>query len=784
MLERYVRWLHTGWPAGTVEKLPEVGVDGATAIPGVRIAGDLTGIPLLKFAVDTGARAVRAFLAEDDFRKRRAESELPQLVDLAIIGGGVAGLSAALEAKRSGLRFRLFEATEPLSTIQNFPKQKPIFTYPTGMQPTGELTVSADIKEALFDELEAQRLAAGIEMEKRQVERIERRGAELAVHFEEKEHSTPLRALRVLIAIGRSGNYRALDVPGETLDKVYHRLYDPNDFHQKQVLVVGGGDSAVESAIALGMAGAAVTLSYRKKELSRPKPENLQKLETLLRHPDAEVQVESPDSERVTAAFGANMPHRGHGSVRLLLGSRVAKIEPEHVELIDAAGQVTTLPNDVVFAMIGREAPLDFFRRSGVPIRGEWRLRDYAAFGLFLLFCLFLYNWKGGGELNRYFSSHKLFPFNLPELGAGALGRTLTVTFREPGFYYALAYSLCVTIFGFRRIRRRATPYITTQTLTLMAVQLVPLFVLPYFVLPYFGHAGLLDHGVGKQVADHLFPVVNYGHGREYWRAFGLVLAWPLFIWNLFTPQPMSWWLAIGLTQTFVLIPLIVYRWGKGAYCGWICTCGALSETLGDEQRTKMPHGPVWNRVNLVGQVVLFVALVLFAFRVVSWVAPSTMIGAALGRIYGHLLSDNSVFGLPLDYYHLVDMFLAGIIGVGCYFWFSGRVWCRFACPLAALMHIYARLGRFRIFAEKKKCISCNVCTAVCHQGIDVMSFAQKGLPMEDPQCVRCSACVQSCPTGTLSFGRLDRAGQPIYDRLAASPVLMREGRLHLRVAG
>ena len=91
-------------------------------------------------------------------------------------------------------------------------------------------------------------------------------------------------------------------------------------------------------------------------------------------------------------------------------------------------------------------------------------------------------------------------------------------------------------------------------------------------------------------------------------------------------------------------------------------------------------------------------------------------------------------------------------------------------------MHIYARFTKFRIFADKKKCISCNVCTSVCHQGIDIMSFANKGLPMEDPECVRCSACVQSCPTGTLQFGRLGRDGAPIYDGVPASPVLMSEG--------
>ena len=90
-------------------------------------------------------------------------------------------------------------------------------------------------------------------------------------------------------------------------------------------------------------------------------------------------------------------------------------------------------------------------------------------------------------------------------------------------------------------------------------------------------------------------------------------------------------------------------------------------------------------------------------------------------------------------------------------------------------------LLRFRILADKKRCISCNVCTSVCHQGIDVMNFANKGLPMEDPQCVRCRACVQMCPTGVLEFGQVDRKSGATITKdpswLAASPVLIREVR-------
>ena len=161
--------------------------------------------------------------------------------------------------------------------------------------------------------------------------------------------------------------------------------------------------------------------------------------------------------------------------------------------------------------------------------------------------------------------------------------------------------------------------------------------------------------------------------------------------------------------------------------------------------------------------------LLLLTLRITGWIFPST----GLNTLFKSLVSS-----LPIaNYSYLIDLWLSSILGVGLYFHFSGRTWCRFACPLAALMHIYARFSRFRIFSEKAKCISCNLCTTSCHQGIDVMAFAATGTPMEDPQCVRCSACVSSCPTGTLSFGRLDHSQKPIFDTLPASLIQLTERR-------
>ena len=767
---RYARWLHLRWPAGTVEKFPEVADDGRTRVPGVYVSGDLTGIPLLKFSLDTGARVVRTIAADPTLRTGGAA---PDALDLVILGAGVSGMAAAVEAKKRGLTFVVVEASEPFSTLVNFPKRKPIYTYPREMTPAGDLQVNADVKEALIEELHEQVERAGIRPLSGRAERIERAGGLLAVHLAERE---PLRARRVLVAIGRSGHFRRLHVPGEELDKVTNRLHDPKDFAGQKALVVGGGDSALEAAIALALCGADVTLSYRQREFSRPKPENLAKLERLLRDPTAQVAIEHPSAERVTTAAGSFIEgHHPPGHITLRLGTEVQSIREGEVTLIGADRRPETIPNDAVFSMIGRDPPLPFFRRSRIPIFGEMTAARWAALAAFMLFCVGLYDWNSGGGFDRWFRDRHWFPSNRPDLlaalgrGAGAAASdprtllgTLAISAAGPAFWYTLAYSSIVVIFGIRRIRRRKTPYVTAQTLTLMAVQVLPLFLIPEIILPLLDHRGALPRGL----ADALFPVVSYGHGREFWRAYGLILAWPLNVYNIFTHDPLWWWIGIGFVQTCVLIPLGIYFFGKGVYCGWICSCGALAETLGDTHRHKMPHGPFWNRMNMAGQVILLVAIALLVVRVAGWILPE---GNGAERVFESILKER--------YKWTVDVFLAGVVGYGVYFWYSGRVWCRFLCPLAALMHVYARFTRFRILADKKKCISCNQCTHVCHQGIDVMNFANKGIPMSDPECVRCSACVHTCPTGVLSFGRIDRGGRVIgVDRLAASPVQMREG--------
>jgi thioredoxin reductase/ferredoxin len=802
-LARYADWLHLQWPDGTVEKLPRVDEHFRTNVDGVYVVGDLAGVPLLKFSVDGGARAVQDIVARGIDPVEPEDADGPY--DIVILGAGASGMAAAREAEKSGLSFCVLEAQRRFATIKDFQPGKPIYTYPKEMTPAGDIHVEADVKEKLVEELERQ--TADVPVQRETADRIEPAGDG---HVVVTESDRRIRAQRVVVAIGRSGNFRSLDVPGEEREHVHHRLHDPTRCCDHQVLVVGGGDSAAEAAIALVEAGSDVVLSYRRKEFSRPKEENVERLHELAaRSKTAGAVTDAGGDGAVGALDNASFDQvsaqslttdtgtaegtvegddvEGGGSLTLKMPTDVEEIGETTATLSHADGRTETVEARHVFAMIGREAPLDFFRRSGIELRNDWgqvpdsvsealsglswlgdlRWDRIGAFAAFFFFMVAVYSWKDGGWVGQLARAAEVFPFGWTPAaeGTGLVDVVLT-SMQKPGFYYTLAYSAIVVIFGVKRIRRRKTPYIRVQTMTLMAIQVVPLFILPEIILPWFAKNGLLP----TAFLDALFPTSEYAvHGRQYWRAYGFILAWPLFIWNVFSSDPLWWWLAICFVQTFVLIPGMIYFWGKGAYCGWICSCGALAETLGDQHRDKMPHGEGWNKLNLAGQVIMVAAFALLFLRIGGWIWPGSWAAEAFrAGLHGG--------GLGFGYSWLVDTLLAGMVGYGVYFWLSGRFWCRFFCPLAALMHIYHRFSRFRILADKKKCISCNVCTSVCHQGIDVMSFAQQGKPMEDPECVRCSACVQSCPTGVLEFGQVDGDGQIVHrDALEASLTRIQE---------
>ena len=801
IISKYFNWLQKDVPIGEVERYPKINENSETTVPGILVTGDLTGIPLLKLAAENGQKVVQHILSTDEFKKLKSSNTKNDIYEIIIVGAGPAGISAGLEAQKDNINFKILESSQKYNTIINFPKGKPIYAEPVDYKQNADLIINEGTKESLLEELYTQIKNKNLPIEEGiMVESINKVGD----HFEIVTKKETYKALRVILGIGKSGNSRMLKVPGENLPKVYNRLFDPVDASGQDVLIVGGGDTALEIAVAVAEYAKSTTISYRKPAFSRPKEGNVEKLNKLV-----------DDSK-----------------LKLMMESEVKEIKEDKVVLVDKNKNEVVIDNSMVFTMIGKELPLDFFKRSKIQVEGELSFTAKLQFALLILFASVLYFGKSSTDLfehffgkvnswsdvfsnlfnskfwsnfaalpililetifsdkikvwsfTKYFNAfvayisfiafvllgifllYKFFKDYLPQLKLNwqtfkyfyfiAIGIFFAVGFfggryfgvevlgKLQSFWYTGLYSLTILLFGLRRIKMKPTRYIKLQTWSLILIQALPLFIFPEFLFPLLGKIGALGGKDGFMLTQ-VFPV------ESYWRSYGLILAWPLFMSNLYSSNVTTFWLIFSITQTFVFIPYIVYRWGKGAYCGWICSCGALAETLGDEYRTLAPHGPKAKKWENFGQWALLFAFVITGFKILS------------GLYDFNIPVINEKISYTADIFHNIyyigiDVIFAGVLGAGVYFFLSGRVWCRFGCPLAAWMHIVNRFSRYRILSEKKKCISCNICTKVCHMGIDVMNYANKGIPMNDVECVRCSACVVNCPTQVLSFGELPKA--------------------------
>ncbi|TGM88648.1 NAD(P)-binding domain-containing protein [Leptospira licerasiae] len=745
---KYFDWLNNDAPQGESEKYPETNSEFESSIPGIYISGDLTGVPLLKYSVKSGVSAIRNILQKP---KKKIKGNL----DVLIVGAGPSGIAAGIEAKKNGLDFLILEANQPFHTITSYPKGKPIFAEPSELAVDSPMQIKNTTKEDLLDSF-------GSVLKKHKLpiingEKVESilpsKGSEPGFTIQ-TESGKKFQSSYVLLAIGKSGDSRRLGIPGEAQENVFHRLIDPKDFQGQNTLVVGGGDSAIEAALSLVDVSSSVTLSYRESEISRPKEENKRKFQKAVQE----------------------------NKIRFLPNSTLEKFESKQV-LIKQGSKTRTEKIDSSLILIGSEPPLSFLERIGIKIRNSLNSKEVLGFVSLFSFALFLYfgkasfyaaywyswialgsgivfaassirflfskeaffAWRWRTFKNFYLLSAALY-FSAVYLSAKYLGFYLFGKY--PNFHYTVLYSATILFFGIRRIQVRPTQYIKLQTITLILIQIFPLFLLPEIILPFLGDKGILGPSNGFLLTQ-VFP------DGAYWKAYGFILAWPLNMGVLYDGGITTFWLIYGFLMSFGLIPYLVYKFGKGAYCGWICSCGGLAETLGDEYRNRMPHGKLAYKLEHSGQWILLIAAILTVAK---------LIGSS-GQFFWPL--EFGADSVKVYYDLIVDLGLGGVVGVGAYFMFSGRIWCRMFCPLSALMHIYAKFSKFRIFSEKKRCISCNICTSVCHQGIDVMNYANKGRPMDSVQCVRCSACVVNCPTQVLSFGKLEKSGQ-VFDTLKA----------------
>ena len=196
-------------------------------------------------------------------------------------------------------------------------------------------------------------------------------------------------------------------------------------------------------------------------------------------------------------------------------------------------------------------------------------------------------------------------------------------------------------------------------------------------------------------------------------------------------------WFVIG---TLVATPAFTYYFGKRWYCSWICGCGGLANTFGDSFRQNSDKSlKAWKIERWMIHCVLVFIVGLTALM---WLEPH-LPGALQGPVYG----------LRRLYGFLIGAAFAGVVGVGFYPIMGTRVWCRFGCPMAAVLGLLQRFNsRFRITTNGAQCISCGNCSKYCEMGIDVRAYAQRGQNIVRASCVGCGICATVCPRGVLSL--------------------------------
>jgi thioredoxin reductase/ferredoxin len=302
-------------------------------VPGLFIAGELGGMGLIRNAVEQGRQAMETIA--------RARSNTPGVLDTVIVGAGPAGIAATLKAKQAKLRFETIEQDSLGGTAAHYPRGKIVMTAPATLPIVGKMKLGETSKEAL--------MAFWQRIEREQQLRIsynERVDAIQRVNggFEITTSRRRLRSRTVLLAIGRRGTPRKLEVPGEELSKVVYRLVDPQQYRERHVLVVGGGDSALEAALSVAAEqGTSVTLSHRSSSFSNAKAPNRAKIE---------------DAEK-------------SGRIRVLKDTTVQEITPTNVRL-RRGDQEYHLQNDDVIVCAGGILPSQFLKQTGIAVETKY----------------------------------------------------------------------------------------------------------------------------------------------------------------------------------------------------------------------------------------------------------------------------------------------------------------------------------------------------------------------------------------------------------------------------
>ncbi|MBW1887879.1 MAG: NAD(P)-binding domain-containing protein, partial [Deltaproteobacteria bacterium] len=504
---------------------PKVKSDHQSSRPGLFICGDLAGNPTLKTSIRDGYETMRAAARWLAGSKRTHDTD----VDVVICGAGASGIAAALEAKKLDLNAIIIEKNSIAKTVSHFPAGKKIWACQEKVELDTELWLDNCTKEELLKKwgeiINDHNII--VHEGKEITELVNKNGCLEVVTKDESRYSCGA----VILAIGRSGNPRNLNVAGEDQEHVHHMLLHPHGYEEKNILVVGGGNSALEAANSLAVNGARVSISYRQEAFFRITSINRQEIDENIRN------------NNITPYFSSQVTGITQNTVTLTSNKSTEEI-----------------PVDDIFILIGADPPKKLLEKLGTQFENSWPVSRIINMVLTICIVWLLYaffKWGDGTTLRE-------FPFGMFGKSWDILPGGIT-----PTVIKGILYTLCVVGFGIPalihwRQKPRIRAYQTWRYGVIFFMQAVLLFLLPEFLIKSFDP-------------------------DNYWRFYGLVLPFPLLYEIFFYGPPMIWIILCGIAA-FIALPIFIYWHGK-RLCSWICGCGCLSETLGDRYRHLAPQG-------------------------------------------------------------------------------------------------------------------------------------------------------------------------------------------------
>ncbi len=309
--------------------LPHIDQDFQTNVPGIYIAGELGGMGLIKNSVEQGQAAVENMI-QSGFKKDDST------FDLIIVGAGPAGISASLMAKKHNLNFLTLEQDSLGGTVFTFPRTKIVMTSPMDLPLYGKVQLYNTSKSELLELWTKVLSEHDISIKERtKVDTISYEDDHFRLRTKANEE---FKAKKILLAIGRRGSPRKLNITGEETEKVAYRLLEPENIQNKKIVVVGGGDSAIEAVLSLANQNK-VILSYRNEAFNRLKPKNRENINLAAKK----------------------------GKIKILYQSKLINIEKNHV-LVEVQNEKLNIKNDLVYIFAGGELPTQFLQNSGINI--------------------------------------------------------------------------------------------------------------------------------------------------------------------------------------------------------------------------------------------------------------------------------------------------------------------------------------------------------------------------------------------------------------------------------